>query len=279
MNSNTTKILAAMAVFAMAFAGCAVAVDLDAAAADKDIIVTVDGVIEFAEGESAAMFAPGVATVTTALDDAAVDALSAVKYDQYLEYIKPALKTIGGDTYAVFALDEFDLTDAAFKNILDATTAYDKDTGTGLQTMIVFDMDLADDYVIAAANADEAKATACVIAAVFAVVPEGYVAADTVPAVWYTQEELDEALAVVPEGYISLEAAKAEADIAVAEAIKDYKAANPAKAEADLFGIPADVLPYLVIVLSALIIVLVAFDIYKFKPFKNIKLKKKVQKV
>lgn len=275
MNGNTTKILAAMAVLAMVFAGCAVAVDLDAAAADKDIIVTVDGVIEFAEGESAAMFAPGVATVTTALDDAAVDALSAVKYDQYLEYIKPALKTIGGDTYAVFALDEFDLTDAAFKNILDATTAYDKDTGTGLQTMIVFDMDLADDYVIAAANADEAKATACVIAAVFAVVPEGYVSEDVLAGM-YTQEEIDEALAVVPEGYISLELANAGKAAAVAKAVEDYKAANPAKAQADFFGIP---LVYLTIIIVALFIAMTALYIYKEKPFKNIKLKKKVQKV
>lgn len=271
---STQKYLAAVAVIAMMFAGFAVIAvgdEADAAVADKDIIITVDGVIEFAEGESAADFAPGVATVTSALDEAAVDALSAVKYDQYLEYIKPALKNVGGDMFAVYALADFDLTDIAFKNILDETTAYDKASGDGLTTMIVFDMNLAADLVIAAADADDAKAYAVALAQAFAVVPAGY----------YSQEEYEDALAVIPAGYISQADADAVKAAAVAAAIAGVTPAPVEPAKSPILGLAMDVFMYISIVLAAVLIAVTALFIYKVKPFKGLKIRKtkKVQKV
>ena len=265
----THKYLAAMAVFAMMFAGFGVflADDTDAAAvADKDIIITVAGVIEFGEGESAADFAPGVATVAAALDEGAVDVLSAVKYDQYVEYIKPALKNVNGDMFAIYALADFDLTDIAFKNILDETTSYVKASGAGLTTMIVFDMKLEADLTIDAANAAEAKTYAKAVAQAINLVPAGYysqaqydAAKAEVPAGYYSQAQYDAALAEVPEGYVKADAG-------------EPAAAEPAKSP--LLGLDMEVFMYISIVLAALLIALTVLFIFKVKPFKGLKIKK-----
>ena len=290
---SNTKLIAAFAVLAMMFAGFGAIViaqgDDAVPVNDKDIVVTYNGVIAFAEGESAADFLPGEMTISSELDVAALDDLNVIEYDQYNTYIKPYLKSIGEDTFAVFPADEFDLTDPTFKNILDKTTAYVKATGEGLVTMIVFDLDLKNEVLIAAASSDAAKIDAIGIAAACNLVPEGYVseaeaAAAVIAAVaaavaqfdgYLSPEEVDELVDEVIasfDGYLSPEEVKAAVDKAIAETKEVYKytqadldkAVEDAKASVEPIVKKDNTFLYVSIVLGALVVVLAVLFAYFF---------------
>lgn len=263
-----TKFVAALAVFAMLFAGFGaifVAQANDAADPTGDVIVSIDACIPSEDDLVVIEALDGTVKYKAELIDDLEGAITVVNL-KYYEALDEA-NLIEGD-YVVFTAAN--LADSDVKNGIKAFTSAEfsktgKLTG-GVDTVITFANKVAEDVEYEIVDAEAASlaivAAVAVVEASYAdyMSPEEVQAAITaalanVSEYIYTQEDLDAALAVVPAGYISAADAKAEQDKAVADAVAAAIAGQPDVKKDDAFM-------YIAIVLAAVVIALAGLFIY-----------------
>ena len=275
-----TKFVAALAVFAMLFAGFGaifVAQADDAAdATPRDLIITLDGMISAddaaqlakygvdpGEGDFAASVSVKYAAI---LAEDAQDKITLINMDDYNTYIKPYLEKGKVVFEADDVSEDFLATLVVFTS---ATVDAEGEIVDGVQTIITFAKFFADapkDVKIELVDADEAALAVIAAVAVVEAAYADYMSPEEVQAAIaealadvseyiYTQEDLDAALAVVPAGYISAADAKAEQEKAVADAVAAAIAGQPDVKKDDTFM-------YVAIALAAVVIALAGLFVY-----------------
>lgn len=270
------KFVAALAVFAMMFAGFGaifVAQADDAAdATPRDLVITLDEMISAEDAAQLAKygvdpgegdFAASVSVKYAAiLAEDAQDKITLINMDDYNAYIKPNLEK------GKVIFEAGDITEDFLATLVIFTSAVvdaEGDVVGGVQTIITFEKFFADapkDVKIELIKAEDAQAAVEAAVAIVEASYAGYLSPeeveDAIAAALadvskyiYTQEDLDAAKAMVPEGYISDADAKAMADKAVTDAL----AAQPVQKKDDTFM-------YVAIVLAAIVIALAGLFVY-----------------